>query len=323
MKLFSVLAASILSVLLMILIINFVGRCDCVMHKISNKAITVGIDDSMGSSISWLSDNNRPSVNLINNHDEGRYLQISLYSGPDPYRNAHWSGSPWPWNPISSGDFAGNKAQILSVATTPTRIEIRSIPLQWALVNVPCNCTFLTIVEISDGSSSNAIPENAFRVYNEVNTHREDQTEYGPRSQEMPALYTVAAMSELWTYSGSAPWSGGGGIADLTRVAYPVPGPPWQGFDATENWAAFTTAANGNADGGYGVGVFHHNVTSFLGGFAGTSSPNNWNPLSPDTGYIAPIPKRAIPARGTVAYNYTIAIGYLSTIRETFRNLKN
>ena len=42
-------------------------------HKISNKAITVGIDDS----ISWLSDNNRPSVNFINNRDEGTIFEIS------------------------------------------------------------------------------------------------------------------------------------------------------------------------------------------------------------------------------------------------------
>lgn len=315
----------ILSVLLLFVIFAYgATTISATMYQISNKAITVGVDTSEGSSISWLADNNRPNVNLINNHDEGRYLQISLYSGPDPYRNAHWSGNPWPWNPISSGDYAGNKARILDVQRTANRIQIRSIPLQWALDNVPCNCTFTTIVQLDVDGDGSPIPENAFTVYNRVDTYRYDETSYGAFSQEMPALYTVGAMNELWTYSGPNPWSSAAGIADLTQVRYPVPGPPWARYSADENWAAFVTSSNNNnnGQGGYGVGVFHHNVTTFLGGFAGSSNPNNWDPLSPDTGYIAPVPRREIPARGRIEYNYTVAIGYLSTIRETFRTIK-
>lgn len=265
---------------------------------ISNAAIAVGVNTAHGGAISYLIDNNRPTINLINNHDQGREVQQSYYAGPDPYRGAHWNGSPWSWNPISSGDAFGHTSQLLNLTHTDDFLYVKSRPLQWALDNVVCNCTFETYITLD---------ANGVNVRNRLVNFRGDKTDYGAHQQELPAVYTIGEFSDLWTYAGATPW--GGGV--LTQVSYPVPGPPWQGFTATENWAAFTDGQNVH----YGVGVHHSNITSFLGGFSG--SPGGGS-MDGSTGYIAPIGVRDIVYDDEFVWCYRLAVGYLDTIRGYF-----
>ena len=266
---------------------------------ISNAAITLGVNTQHGGAISTLIDRNVPSLNLINNHDQGREVQQSYYAGPDPYRGAHWSGNPWPWNPISSGDVFGHSSEILNITSTATSIYVKARPLQWALDNVPCNCTFETKISLD---------ANGAYVRNRLVNFRFDKTDYGAHDQELPAVYTIGELYQLWTYSGASPWSGG----ELSQVSYPVPGPPWQGFTASENWAAFTDSQSFH----YGVGVFHRNVSSFLGGFHGTQGQGG--PSDDNTGYIAPVGTRDIVWNDDFVWCYHLAIGYIDDIRQYF-----
>lgn len=266
---------------------------------IRNDVLSVGIDTEYGGAITTLIDNNDPSVNLINCHDHGREVQQSYYAGPDPYRGAQWGGGPWPWNPISSGDAFGHSSTVMVLNQTDTTLYVKARPLQWALDNVPCNCTFETFISLD---------ANGAYVRNRLLNFRGDTTHYGPMSQELPAVYTIGVLSHLWAYTGDAPWSGDA----ISEVSYPAPGPPWQSFSATEHWAAFTDGIAQH----YGVGVHHHNISSFLGGFHGTQGQGG--SADDNTGYIAPVGTRDIVHDDTFVWCYHLAIGYVDTIRAYF-----
>ena len=271
--------------------------------SISNGVLRIGIAPAHGGAIGELVDLNVPGVNLINCHDEGRYVQQSYYAGPDPYRGGTFMGHGWPWNPISAGDRYGHKSQTLAMNSSDSHIYVKTRPLQWALDDVFCNCSFETHITLD---------ANGAYVRNRLRNHRWDTTDYGSRSQETPALYTIGSLYELWSYTGSSPWTGG----NLTKVTYPIPGPPWKAFSATENWAAFTDSLNQH----YGVGVHHDQRTSFLGGFAGTQGQGGSH--SPNTGYIAPLSQKDIKHDDEWVWCYHLAIGYLDTIRGYFQGKK-
>uniref|UniRef100_A0A7S1Q3V9 Phospholipase B-like n=1 Tax=Neobodo designis TaxID=312471 RepID=A0A7S1Q3V9_NEODS len=266
---------------------------------IRNGALTVGIDTAYGGAIALLVDNNNPLSNLINTHDMGRLVQQSYYSGPDPYRGGTFNNDPWPWNPISAGDRFGHRSTVLDIRNTSDWLYVKARPLQWALDNVACNCTFETNLTVD---------ANGVFVRNRLRNHRYDKTVYPARDQELPAVYTVGTLPHLWTYSGDAPWTGGA----VTEVSYPVPGPPWQRFHASEGWSAFTDAHPQK----YGVGVLHAGVDTFLGGFAGQRGEGG--PLSPNTGYQAPVAKAVLGPDAEYVFCFHLAIGYLDTIRGYF-----
>jgi hypothetical protein len=263
---------------------------------ISNGILTVGVNTVHGGAISYLVHNKVPTGNLINNHDQGREVQQSYYAGPRPYRGANW-----PWNPISSGDHNGHGSHLINLTHTDDFIYVKARPLQWALDNVPCNCTFETYVTLD---------ENGVFVRNRLVNFRADHTDYGAHQQELPAVYTIGNLYEMWSYVGSDPWSG----AALTQVPYPVPGPPWHLFNATENWAAFTTSDH------FGVGVHHRtitqgNLTQFLGGFHGS---HGGGPSDDSTGYLAPYGVRDIVWNDEWVWCFRLSVGYLDNIRGYF-----
>jgi hypothetical protein len=270
----------------------------CRIVSIRNRFMSIGVDTMHGGAISSLIDNH-VGENLINCYDQGREVQQSYYAGPDPYRGAHWGDNPWPWNPISSGDAFGHHSTILDMNSSDAEIYVKSRPLQWALNDVACNCSFETKITLD---------ANGAFVRNRLVNFRSDRTDYGARQQELPAVYTIGTMYKLWTYDGSAPWSGG----PLSQVSYPVPGPPWASFTAAENWAAFTVGSAPY----YGVGVFHSNVSFFLGGFSGTQGQGGSQ--DPSTGYIAPRGTRDIVWNDEFVWCYHLAIGYVADIRAYF-----
>jgi hypothetical protein len=188
---------------------------------------------------------------------------------------------------------------VLALNHTATSLYLKARPLQWALDNVACNCTFETYITLD---------ANGAYVRNRLINFRADRTDYGPHDQELPAVYTIGQLYQLWSYTGDAPWSSG----PLTQVSYPVPGPPWQPFQASEHWAAFTDGISEH----YGVGLHHHNVSQFLGGFHGEQGEGGASDDS--TGYIAPVGVRDITFNDEFVWCFHLAIGYLDTIRGYF-----
>ncbi len=261
------------------------------MSYLSNGKIKIGIDLEQGGTITYLSAAGSDR-NIINAHDRGRQIQLSFYSGPQPYGQAHPGWRNWPWNPIGTGDVYGHASTVLQTTNDGKTLYLKSIPLQWALDNVPGECTFETWITL-EGSAAHL----RCRLLN----HRADKTPYGAFDQELPAVYTIGKLYRLVTYDGFQPYTG--------QPARKVDnaGPPWAAWKATEHWAALLD------DSGQGLGIYHPGVFSFIGGFHGP--PNTGGPKDDSTGYIAPVRREILDANIAYNYDYVLILGSLDQIR--------
>ncbi len=283
------------------LIIIFAGICAGNMSWLDNGQIRLGVDLSIGGSVTYLADLER-NINLINSHDWGRQVQMSFYSGPNPYIpegavvNKGWEKLGW--NPIQSGDCFNFKSKILEHTNDGTTLYIKCVPMQWPLKNVPGECTFECRFKL-DG--------RAVIVESRLNNSRSDKTQYAARDQELPAVYTNAAYHRLMSYSGDSPFTGGD-VAEIPKRNVKPGDFPWSGWTATENWAALVDES------GYGLGVWNPGVYRFIGGFAG--KPGKGGPKDAPTGYIAPLHKDILDWNIEYTYNYVLIVDSLDAIRK-------
>ena len=261
---------------------------------IDNGTGRVGIHLDYGGSMTCLRHAN-DGRNLVNNFDRGRHVQQSYYSGPpsfDPNGTQHPGYPNWPWNPVQAGDVYNNNAGLLEHGNDGTEIYVKSRPMQWALNNVPADAVMETWYRL-DG--------NVVKVRNRLTNARTDTTWYGPRDQELPAVYTVGTLNTLHTYTGDKPFTNG---ATQTIVNA---GPPWAYWVGTEGWAAYTDANQ------FGVGVYHPTARRFIGGFAGQRGVGG--PNDPSTGYISPLHVDVLDHNIVYEFEYDLIVGSLAQIR--------
>lgn len=268
------------------------------IQYLDNGSVRLGVDTSKGGAIVAL----QPSgglgsgSNVVNTFDLGRLVQQSYYSGPTSFVPAgatqHPSWSPWPWNPVQGGDAYGNRSTLISASNSGTQLYVKSRPKQWALANVDADCTLEQWITLSGSVAT---------VRNRLTNARADTTQYPARTQELPAVYTWARLTQLKTYAGTAPFTSG----SLTTI--PNVAPPWTTFRATEGWAAYVDSND------WGLGVFAPGTVKFIGGFAGT--PGSGSTTSPNTGYIAPIRQEVIDHDIVYEHTYHLILGSLSSIR--------
>ena len=258
---------------------------------IDNGIIRVGVDLHHGGSISYIAQS-KTLENIVNTHDLGRFIGQSYYSGPKPYGHSNPKWKNWPWNPVSGGDVYGHPGKILEYSNDGKTIYVKVRPMQWALNSVKCKCTFETWISL-DGS--------AVHVRNRLVNSRSDQTPYPAFNQELPAVYTIGKLFRIVTYTGEHPYT-----HDTLSWIQPVP-PPWAHWTATENWAALVNEQS------WGLGVFHQNVTHFIGGFSGNLGLGDSN--SSNTGYLSPISREVIGANTVFTYEYDLIVGNVEAIR--------
>jgi Divergent InlB B-repeat domain len=255
---------------------------------LTNGQIEVGVDLDEGGVITHLSLPGGASV--INDHDLGRQVQQSYYSGPDGL--CYTAGSGNGWNPTGAGDAYGNTSQVVAQTNNGTTIYVKSVPKLWSCNNVPCECTFEQWITL-DGRT--------VRVHNRLTNNRSDHTLYPARGQELPAVYTVGTLYRLFTYHGSAPYTN----APPNQVFGTLPNAA--AWTATEGWAAQLDLA------GWGLGVFSPAVTNFIGGFHGT--PGIGGPPDDPTGYISPTRTELLDWNAVYDYDYVLILGTLDEIR--------
>lgn len=272
------------------------------MRYIHNGQVKVGIDLYLGGAITYLADPKK-GVNLINNKDLGRQVQMSFYSGPVPYEPDGKKASPdWTfigWNPIQSGDVAGNHSRIIAQKNTATTMYVKCIPMHWPLNNVPGECIFESWISLK---------ENTVQVHGRLTNMRDDTTQYMAREQELPAVYTNAPWHRLVSYRGDKPFTHDT-VSIISNHNYPGnKNIQWAHFSASENWAA-------NLDGNnYGLGVFNPEVESFQGGYYGDSTYKG-DSKSGSTAYIAPGNIEVLDHNIVYDYTYTLILGTLKEIR--------
>ncbi len=267
------------------------------MSFLDNGVVKLGVDLNLGGSITYLSPSGR-DMNLVNNYDFGRQVQMSYYSGPAPFQPPGKAMRPeWSfigWNPIQVGDAFGNPSKILDGRNDGKELYVKCVPMHWPLDNAPGECTFETWLTL-DGPVVHA----RCRFQND----RPDHTQYAVRGQELPAVYTNGPWYRLMTYDGEQPFTG----APLTRIEKKGDRGPWSHWSATENWAALVD------DAGFGLGVFEPGVVSFSGGFAG--KPGAGGPDDSPTGYIAPNSREVIDWNVVHEYRYDLIVGTVAQIR--------
>jgi hypothetical protein len=262
------------------------------MTFLDNGSIKVGVDLNLGGVITHVSPSGGGDTdNLVNEHDTGREVQQSYYSG------GAGPGTPCPgysgdWNPVGAGDCNGNVSTVLTHTNDGSTIYVKSRPLLWPLDNVPCDCTFEQWISLA-GST--------VQVRNRLVNDRSDTTSYTARWQELPAVYTIGRLGHLFTYNGRAPYTGGA----PTEITAELPSSAM--FRATEHWAA-------NVDGtGVGLGIVNPSVETFLGGFWGTRGSGG--SFDDATGYIAPARPEVLDWNGSYEYSYALVLGTLDEIR--------
>jgi hypothetical protein len=266
--------------------------------SLNNGTIQITVDLNQGGGIVALYPTGRPQDSVINTYDRGRNCQQSYYSGPAQYlpagatQNPNWN--PWPWNPVQGGDCYGTGSATISWSNDGTTLYVRSRPKQWALQNYDADCVLEQWITLAGSVAT---------VQNRLINGRSDATQYEAMDQELGALYTWRALSQLWTYTGTQPFTGGA----LTQI--PKTAPPWAYYRATEGWAAYTMSSGSK----WGVGIFVPGVCSFIGGFAGSTTSGNQS--SANTGYIAPLRREVIDHNIVYDFTYQLILGNLADIR--------
>jgi len=271
------------------------------MRFIENGVIKLGVDLDKGGSITYLSEIGKE--NMINNYDLGRQVQMSFYSGPVPYEPDGKKANPaWVsigWNPIQSGDVAGNHSRILAFTSGRNEIYVKCIPMHWPLTNVPGECTYECWIRLEG---------NTVKVRSRIVNHRPDTTQFPARNQELPAVYTNAPYHRLVTYMGSKPYTHDT-VSILKNHNLPQNGwITWQSWQATESWAANLD------DNDYGLGIWNEGVQRFSGGYYGDSSFKGGTRDVP-TAYIAPNGFEVLDHNITYDYHYVLIVGKLDVIR--------
>jgi hypothetical protein len=273
------------------------------MSYIQNEFIRVGIDLNLGGSITFLSDVKK-GENLINNSDWGRQVQMSFYSGPNPFTPngkepaPYWRGLGW--NPIQSGDYAGKRSRVLVQKNDGKQLYVKCVPMQWPLDNEPGECTFESWITLKG---------NTVQVRSRLVNNRQDTTQYAARGQELPAVYTNAPYHRLVSYKGNKPFSKDT-VSLIKNHNYPkTPSIKWAYWQATEGWAANLNEAD------YGLGIWNPDAQSYCGGYYGDDTFSGGS-KDASTGYIAPLHTEILDHNITYDYRYVLILGSVDEIRD-------
>ena len=264
---------------------------------LDNGKIRLGVDLNRGGAIVYLARNGRK--NMINNHDLGRQIQLSFFSGPVPFHTGsqrpadHWKHIGW--NPIQAGDDFGNESRVLIHRNDGESIYLKCQPLQWPLNNVAGECSFESWLELDEVTVKGRAHLKSFR---------KDETQYAARLQELPAVYGNAPFHQVVSYTGNAPFSG----EASSRILKPKGKHPWAFWLGTEGWSALLDKD------GFGIGLITPDRIHFTGGFAGQPGQNLTMAIS--TGYLASQRREILDHNISYQFEYEIMAGNENEIRK-------
>lgn len=266
------------------------------MSWLDNGVLQAGVHLRMGGSLTSLKAK-ADGRELVNNFDHGRQIQMSFYSGPIPYAPAgkqpHEAWKRLGWNPVQSGDWAGNASRVLEHRNDGKETYTKVIPLQWPLEQVEAECVFESWMRLEG-----AAVHLRYRITNQ----RADKQAYPPRHQELPAVYTSGLFKRVVTYTGVKPFTRG------ALSEWVDPGPPWRSFVATENWAALVD------DKGWGLGVWQPETTFWKCGHV-PGQPGKVDTKDNATGYLAPVALEHLDHNMAYEYSCRLVVGSVGEIR--------
>jgi FG-GAP-like repeat len=267
---------------------------------LDNGVIKVGVDTTFGGAITYLSQSGS-TTNLINDSNTGALVQQSYYSGPanfvPPGAIQNPNANPWPWNPVQAGDSFGYRAAVLASSNANGVIYVKTRPKQWALQNWPADCIMEQWTRLEGP---------AVRVHCKLTNNRSDHTQYppGPYSEELPAAFGVGTLCHIFSYTGTAPFTGGA----LTQLPN-APPPAWTTWRATENWSAHVNSSN------FGFGVHNPDAINTVGGYENHGNPCTGGSADSNAAYIAPFSFEVLDYNIVYEYDFNLIVGTLTSIR--------
>lgn len=259
---------------------------------IDNGTMKIGIDRSMGASITWLSWTAQPQ-NMINIHDPGRLLQQSYYAGKSLDRQPdgqHKAWSPWTWNPIQGGGVMSWARVTRFEKLQNKKLITETVPKLWDMPDEEAEAVMHQSTEFEPDMP------NVVSVHNRLVCNRKEGDRWGeavPRHQELPACYFTSEFRHIESYLGGDKW----------RREHQPPGPPWGKVTPPLNVMACFN------DRDQGVAILspvadqHWNF-----GPHGPYKPN----ASPTDGpciHLAPIAKVPLSPKSILEYRYWMVVG--------------
>ncbi len=287
------LSSVLLAMLLLISAVHAIpGRPEPEMLFLEDETMKIGIDRSMGASITWLSWREHPD-NVVNIHDPGRLIQQSYYAGQLVDRRTdgqHEAWSPWSWNPIQGGGVKSWARVTRFGKTDDGRLVSETVPKLWDMPDEEAAALMAQSTGFEPGVSG------VVRVRNRLVSKREPGDRWGgarPRHQELPALYFISAFRHFESYLGDGEW----------RREKQPPGPPWGRAEPPHNVMGCFN------DDGQGIAVFS------------PAADTHWNfgphrPYRPDAGpedgpcvHLAPLATVSLEPEATLGYRYWMVVG--------------
>ncbi|MEE3200038.1 MAG: hypothetical protein VX254_08400 [Planctomycetota bacterium] len=254
---------------------------------LDNGVVRIGIDKSRGACIGYFA-RSKTQRNLLNNRDEGRFVQQSYYGAAD---GSKWNGKPWVYNPVQGGNWKGKKSRLLKFSRDEKKktISARVEPLSWAS-GITCPEAIMGVTISLEGPLA--------RVRFRMNYTGKNQSLV--RDQEMPAVFVDAALANL-VYSENG------------KLKRRVPGWPNERGKTSESWLAYLD------DKDWGIGICTpgtHTFTCYR--FKGDGKTG---PTGSACSYIAPLRRFSLEKGLLVDYEVFLTIGSLAEIRKRFKRL--
>lgn len=246
------------------------------------------------------------NVNLINCNDTGRLIQQSYYGTMD-YDCGEYMGNVWSYNPVQGGNQFNDSSKIVDLRCDETSIYVKSRPLDWAKEKEYITPSYM---EAKYSFENGAV---------HIECRFVDFSGYEGRlaDQEIPAFYCIEPLNNFVYYAGDKPWTDDALTNEPDLIFWPDAGYPT--FRTQENWAAFT----GEFEDSFGIGVYVAGQDKFLAGVYARGEEIGEDPAkSGPTSYFAVVEQKVMNSFEPFEYDYFVATGEASEIRDVFKTVK-
>lgn len=259
--------------------------------RIDNGAVQVGIDRSMGASITHLSWNEHPG-SVVNVHDPGRLIQQSYYAGQSRDRIADGQSkawSPWTWNPIQGGGVSSWARVTRFEKVDDATLFGETIPKLWDMPDEEADAVMQQWTGFEPGVQRTVV------VRNRVQCQRDEDDAWGKavlRPQEVPACYFTRNFDRFRSYLGEGKWRD-----EETNI-----GPPWR--KASPPLGAMACFN----DEGQAIAIYSPTANSHWNYGPHVNAASD-DPSAGPCVHVAPISRVLLGPQSTYEYRYWLTVG--------------
>lgn len=271
--------------------ITYAAKPDTSWTYLDNGTLRIGVDKSRGAAIGYLA-LTKDQRNLLNHHDEGRFIQQSYYGDRD---GSMWAKQPWSYNPVQGGSYKGEDAKTLEFRSTEKELYAKVEPLHWANAKT-CPEAIMQEWITLDG------PIAKVRMRMDYT----GPTQKAKAHQEMPAMFVDYLLPHLM-------FEKEGKLVKHAPVDLKTNGKP-EKIDYTGGWLAFVDDKN------FGIGICTpgtKEAVTYRHKGNGSTGPNG-----SACSYVAPIRTLQLEKGTVVDYEFFLTIGTLEEIRARFEKLR-